>query len=322
MNGNNVIVQYGTEATYGGGGTATKQILVSNEEFKALRTKKDEGLLTGSQIGGMVRTVAKGAEGGLSTLARPDDVGLFLALLCGAETEPELVSGSTGAYKHIFSLGEDEVLDSLFFKILKGESLAKLYSGVTIDSLSFDTKAEDLLNFSMSYKGKDESDSTLESGLSVSPLMPFRFADSTFNFGLYDMEITSIKFDFKNNLKVKQTNKSGLYYAQPILGVREISAEVEVENSADADAIRSAYWLADATTTAKIIYKNGEDIETGYPYTLTIDLNSIQITEPFDFTISSADEIKTSLKLKAVNTGVSPITITLINGYNGTYLPA
>lgn len=320
MNGNKVIIQYGLESTYGTIGTATKQIQVSSEGFKLNLNKIGEGLLTGAKIGGKLRTMSRSGEGALSSLARPDDIGLFLAVAVGNEETPVLVDGSTGAYEHTFTLTDANILDSLFFKVKRDDAIIKGYTGLTFDGFSFNSASEDMLKMDFTLKGKDEIDTTLETGLSVSPLAPFRFAGTTVSVAGTALEVVSTKFDFKNNLDANtQTNKSGLYFKQPEIGMIDISTEMECVYDSVSNGIRNSYWLTDNVCSVDIKYLNGDEVESGFPYSLQITLPANQVQEATP-NVSGAERIKFPLKLKAVENGVEPITITLINGFAGTYL--
>lgn len=275
-------------------------------------------MLTGAKIGGKSRTMSRQGEGSLDALARPDDVGLFLAALCGSESS-SLVEGSTGAYKHIFTMTTDEVLKSLFFKVKRDTSIFKLYNGITFDSLSLNTQSEDFLNLSFNVKGKDEADTTMESGLSSSPLSPFRLENAVVDVEGTSLEVLSTKFEMKNNLSAVQTNKSGIYMSQPKPGARDITVEYEVFYDADSNTIRNSYWLEDTVFSTKLKWLNGANVETGFPYSLEIELPTCQLTDASP-NISGKEDVKFTLPLKAVYDGVSPITITLINGFATNYL--
>lgn len=320
MNGNKLIVQYGLESTYGTLGTATKQIQVASEAFKLNLDKKDEGLLTGSKIGGKVRTMARSADGGLSTLARPDDIGLFLAVAMGSEGTASLVDGSTGAYERDFTLTDSTLLPSLFFKVLRDTNIVKGYTGITFDGLSFNAQAADYLKVDFTLKGKDEANTTLEAGLSNSPLSPFKFASSLVKVGGVDLEVVSTKFDYKANIDAStHSNKSGIYYKQPEIGKIDLTSEFEVIYDSVSNGIRDNYWLTDNTCSVEITFVSGEEVETGFPYSLKFVLPANQVTEA-SVNISGADRVKFPLKLKAVENGVEPITVTLVNGFAGQYL--
>lgn len=317
MNGSKVIVQYGIEDTYGTVGTAIKQIEIASETFKLNLNKKEEGLLTGQAVGGRVRTVSKSNEGGFKTIARPDDVGLFLAAALGDEATVTVVPSSTAAYKHDFTITDEDVLPSLFFKVKRDSTVVKSYSGLAVESVNFDSTAEDYLNIDVALVGKDEEDDDLETGLSVSPLAPFRFAGATLTVGGSPLEVVSTKFSYVNNHDAKtQTNLSGLYFKQPEVGQRDITAEVEAIYDAESNGVRDNYWLTDNDVAISIMFVSGQDVETGYPYSLTFTLPLCQVTEA-TVNISGKDRVKLPLKLKLVDdTGFK---VTLINGLATKY---
>jgi len=318
MNGNKLVIQYGLETTYGLGGTATKQIEVASESFALKINKKDEGLLTGSRYKSPSRTVSKYAEGGLSTLCRPDDIGLFLAALTGSEASAALVDGSTGAYSHAFSFTTSDYLPSLFFKVDRGVA-SKIYNGIVIDSVSFDSAAEDLLKLDLGLIGQDEADCTMETGLSVSPLAPFRFAGVIASVGGTNLDVVSVKNEIKNNHDYQTaSNNTGLYYMQPETGTIDISTTLECIYDSNSNGVRDNYWLTDNTVAVQLVWTTGQNIETGFPYSLTLNLPVCQATDATP-NVSGEGRIKFNLPLSVVR-GTAP-TITVVNGFNGTYLP-
>lgn len=313
-NGNNLIVQYGVESTYGTPVVPTKQIKVASEGFKLILNKKDEGLLTGSKMGGRVATMSRKTEGTLSTLARPDDVGLFLACAFGNESNPEQILTSD-AYKHTFTIGDD-VTPSMTFVVDKVVKAFE-YSGVKINSLSFNAAQEDYLKLDMNLIGKDEEVGTVESGLSNSPLKAFRFADAYVKVGGVSAKASSIKFDYNLNQNSEQTTSSGLYMDEPEAGTREFNIDAEVFYDIDTDEIRSDYFLTDDVVSVEIRFLSGESID-GSPYSLTFKVPFAQVTDASP-TVGGPDRIKYNLQLKAVD-GASMPTAELINGLATKYI--
>lgn len=320
MDGSRLIIQYGKEDEYGEEiGTATRQIEVGSETFKYVPNKVEEGLLTGSKIGGKVNTMSKSAEGGISTLARPDDIGLFLMAMTGTNPTPVLVEGSTGAYTRTFTLTNADHLPTLFFKVLRETGIAKGYTGLMFDGLSFNVQAGDTLKMDMTMKGKAEVDTTMETGLSISPLKPFRLDNAIVKVGGTPLEVFTTKFEMKSNLNASlQSNHSGIYLRKPTVGRFDLITEFETDYNTVSNTLRNLYWLTDDIFSAEITFFNGSNIEEGFPYSLKISLPTNQMTDN-TVNISGQGPVKIPIKLKAVENGVEPISITLVNGYNQAY---
>jgi hypothetical protein len=101
INGNSLILQFGKEPAYATLANPERQIKVASESFKATYNKKDEGLLTGGKGASKKELMSLKSEGSISTLARPDDVGMFLSAGLGVEADVEELGGS--AFKHTFT---------------------------------------------------------------------------------------------------------------------------------------------------------------------------------------------------------------------------
>jgi len=294
-NGNNGKIQYGIETEYGVAVVPTKQILVANETLKLNLNKKNEGLLTGGKLGGKSFTMSRKVDGGISTLTRPDDIGVFLACALGADTSA--IVGTTTAYKHTFTLADTQ--PSLTF-IVDREVAVKEYSGVKIDSLSFNAQGEDLLKLDLTFFGKEEDVGTTATGLSSSPLKSFRFADCSVKIGAVELEATSVKFDYSNALDSLQTSKSGLYMKEGMPKAREIKMDIECLYDADGEDIRNDFYLADDTCAVEITFLSGQDADTDTPYSLTFKVPCAQLTADPIANISGADTMKYTLNLVAV----------------------
>ncbi len=322
-NGNNVIVQLALESTYGTLPTMTKQIRVSSEGFKYSPEKKDEGLLTGGKSTGRVYTMSKKVEGSISTNVRPDEVGYWLGSAFGVEADPELVVGSTSAYKHIFtSIGSTDSLKSLAFLVDRIVN-AYAYIGLKVNTLSFSAQPGDYLKVDVSLIGKDEVSGTTQTGLVVSPLKPLRFADASVKIGgITVADVTSIKFDYNNNLDATlQTTSTGLYFKEPQVGARDIKVDLEVVYSSDSDAIKNNYFKTDDDISLEINFSSDEEIEDGFTYSLKISIPHCQVTDASSANASGSDTLKQSISLKAIEeNGDELITAELINGLSTKYL--
>jgi len=319
MTGASLKVQYGLETVYGTAVTPDKTIQVASESLKLNMSKKDEGLLTGGRLTSRTAAMGRRIEGNLSLLARPDDIGLFLASLLGVEAAASLVAASTGAYKHTFTAAQPTVLlPSLSFVIDRGVKAFE-YAGVKINSLSFSAAAEDYLKLDMALVGKDEAEGLAEAGLTPSTLKAFRFSGATVKVGGVTLDATSVKFDYNNNLDAQtQTTKTGTNYKEPELGSREIKADIEVLYDSASDGIRDDFFLTDDICALEITFTSDE-IETGFNYSLKISVPYCQV-EDASPAVGGPDRIKYNLQLKAVDGSGEPITVELINAFDSEYL--
>lgn len=324
--GNGVKVQFAIESTYGTVPTMTKQIRVASEGFKYTPEKKDEGLLTGGKSSGRVYTTSIKADGQLSTNVRPDEVGYLIGCALGVEGTPALVVGSTGAYKHTFtSIGNEEtdILPSLSFVVDRIVE-AYAYAGCKVNTLSFSAQPGDILKVDVSFVGKDEVAGTLQTGLTLSPLLPFRFANGSVKVGGNTIaDITSLKFEYNNNLDAStQTMSTGLYFKEPQVGVRGIKTDLEVIYTSDSDDIKTNYFKTDNDVSLDINFASTEEIETGFPYSMKIIIPHNQVSDASSANAASRDDnLKQSFSMKAIEEGSDElITVELINGLAAAYI--
>lgn len=318
VNGNNGRVQFAVEATYGTAPTMSKQIKIASEAFKWVPDKKDEGLLTGGKSTGKVYTMSKKAEGAISTNVRPDEAGYWLGAALGVEGA---ITGTTPAYTHTFTSAEyDDSLPSMAFVVDRMVDVYA-YTGCKINTLSFSAQPGDYLKVDATFVGKDEVDGTAAT-LTPSPLKPLRFSHAAVTLASSTYaDVTSIKFDYNNNLDVSlQTTSTGMYFVEPEAGAREIKIDLEALYSAASDAIRSTYFKTDDSVALEIKFTSDEEIDTGVFYELTITIPHCQITEAGPANIGGADTLKQSVSLKAIEEGGDElITVKLINGMATKY---
>ena len=322
ISGNRLRVQVGKETTYGVVATGQYQIKVSSEGFKLKLNKKDEGVLTGGKTSGIVATMSKSTEGTLAFLARPDDIGLFLKACLGIEDAPTLVQGSSNAYKHTFKAIGTSLTDHLPSLTVLIDRIAQVlaYNGCKVQSLAFSAAPEDFLKIDANFVGKDESSGTLAT-LTPSLLKAFKFHKGKVKINAVEYaDVTSIKFNYNNNLiNNLQTTGTGLYFYEPEVGTREITAELEVLFNASSINFRNSYYLTDNDLSLELEFTSEENIEPGYPYKLTITIPHMQVNET-NPTIGGGDVVKQTIALKAIEVGSDElITIDLINSKQTAY---
>lgn len=321
VNGNNARVQLGKETTYSTVATPTTQIKVSNEGFKYVPDKKDEGLLTGGKSIGKKFTMSKKVEGSFATIARPDDVGLLLGLALGVEAAP-VINGTLG-YDHVFTAIGSSETDYLPSVTAFVDRIVEQYSydGLVLDGLSFDASPGDFLKLDCKFIGKKELNNATLASLSPSPLKAFKFADASVKLDSTTLaSVTSIKFDYQNKVESLQTSDTGEYFSQPKQGAREITSDLEVIYSTASDTIYNTKFKNDDIVSLEITFTSDEEIEAGLNYELVVSIPNMQINE-CSANVGGADTIKQSMKLSAIEDGADPlITVTLTNARATKYI--
>jgi hypothetical protein len=327
-NGNALIVQLGKESTYGTHVTPTRQIRVSSESLKPNFNKVDEGLLTGNKGKSATNIMGIKVEGSLSTLARPDDIGLFLACALGEE-EVEGVSGSDTVYKHTFTPvgnGENDNLPTMSAVLDRVVSTFG-YSGLAIGSLSLSADAGDYVNLEASFVGKDEVSGTSKATLTPSPLKAFKFHQGkvyikkpTDQSAVELADVTSVSWEYNNNLDSDtQTTSTGLYYKRPEVGTREMTTTLSCIYTSASEAYRNDFYKTDAQLGVVLEFTSDEEVDDGVPYSLKITIPCNQVTDA-DANVSGAERLMENMTLDAIDDGINElVTVELINGYSVQY---
>jgi hypothetical protein len=310
ISGNSAILQMALEATYGTVPTAmTDKINFSSADFKPTITKKDDGLLTGGKIGSQQETMSVKASGSLSTLAKPETIGLLLKGALGVEVVGEQ-DATTKKYTHTFTPlgnGENDFLPSYTF-VLDRKAAIKSYTGMTFDSLALSAASEDYLKADVTLIGQDEGDGALTSGLVAETAKALKFRQGKAYIGTAEIaDCTSIKFNYKNNVSSLQTTSTGTHYTQPQPATREITAEIELVYSTAAETLRKTWYKTDDLLSLKIVFTDDNN------NILTLAIPCAQITAYDPPAVSGKDTMKQSFTTTAVSSASEPVTVTLIN---------
>ena len=325
ISGNSAKVQIGLESsdTYGTLAVMQRQIKIASEDFKYTPSKKQEGVLTGLIGAAAFQTMGKRTENSLSFLARPDDLGIFLKALLGVEA----VSTASGITTHTFTPignGLTDYLPSLSFLIDKKADVFG-YTGCKINSLSFSTAAEDFLNVEAEIFGKDElTGQSLSTSISPSPLKAFVFNGGSVKLGGSVMaDITSISFNYTNNLEnTLQTTSTGLYYKEPQPNLREITCDLEMLYSTEAESFRNSFFKTDDIVSLELNFISSEMAVSSTPYSLVVTIPATQVTECSN-AVGDANSIKQSASLTGIDNGINPVcSWVLKNTYASAYTAA
>ena len=310
LNGNSLILQLGKEDTYGTAVTPTNQVRVSSESLKPVYNKVDEGLLTGGRGASRKEIMSLKTEGDISTLARPDEVGLFFKAALGVES----VSGN----KHTFTALGTALSDSLpsLTAICDRKVDKFVYKGLKINSLSFSAAPEDYLKLDVSFVGREEATGGSLAELTPSSLKSFKFRHGKVKLaGTEVADITNINFTYNNNLDAEtQTTSTGLYFKEPEPGKREITTELEMLYTAGTEAYRASYYKTDAQVGIELEFISDETFgESDTPYSLKIIIPCNQCTDA-SANMTGADSTKQTMSFEAVdNLTDELITVELVN---------
>jgi hypothetical protein len=320
ITGNSTILQIAKD-TYNGdtpipATTGFKQIRFSSFSIDYVPNKAQEPVLTGNI--GQSRFVKKGkkAEGIISTLARPDNLGFFLYHLLGNQ---EIVEGDVFKFTP-----HRNTLPSFTIKIDKGAGIYT-YPGSILNSMSFKCEPEDYLSIDLDIKSYDE---TFQVGnltaIQPSPQRALKFHQGKIYIGnsLGSMtelaDINSIGLNYNNSVEnTLQTTGTGLYYKKPTPNTRVITVDLGCLYSAESETFRQQYFKTDQIFSLKLDFITDE----GQPddlHRLTIEIPSVQISS-CSVPISDGNSIKQSMSMTAIDQGGDIITFSLDNGLTELY---
>jgi hypothetical protein len=309
ITGNNAVLQLGTETSYGTVAVMSDVVRFSSADFKPVYNKKDDGLLTGKLIGSGKETMSVKTGGNLSTLAKPKTTGIFLKGAFGVE-KLGAQDETTKKYPHTFTLagnGETDYLPSFTATVDKKAGIFS-YNGLVIDSLNMSAAAEDYLKLDIVFVGKDEETGTLAKNLTVETAKAFKFRGGKAYIENTEVaDVTSMKYEHKNNTKSAQTTSTGLYFSQPQQGTREITSEIEIVYSSATEALRGNWWKKDNTFAFRLNFADDDG------NTLSLEILAAQVTACDPPAMSGTDELKQSVSVQAVAGDSEPVTAVLTN---------
>ncbi len=293
-----------------------------SESMKLVPEYSEEESLVGGVTTSRLDIQGKKIEGDISCYAKPDYIAYCIALALGVEADPELVDGSTGAYRHIFTPLPGGALNSLLSaSILVNRHVAvKEYVSCKMESLSLSASVKDYLQMTMTFKGHSEIPGTL-SPLSQSVLPAYKFKEGTVKTDSVPLaKVTSFKFDYGNALESDlYTMDSGEHMDEIEPQKREITAELEVLYDSQNEALRESKFVQGNSVALEVVFTSSSEIESGFPYELKIEvpLGFVKDASPV---LSGSERIKQTLSIKATGTSNDAVTITVTDGKDTKYI--
>jgi hypothetical protein len=293
--------------------TGFRQVRFSSVSMDYVPSKNQEKVLTGNIGKPRYDTMGIKAEGSISTLARPDDLGFFLYMLLGKQ-----VLTNTDLFN--FTPAKD-VLPSFTLKLDKGAGIYT-YPGCILNSMSFSAQPEDYLSIELDIKGYGESyaSGTL-TAIAPSTQRAFKFNQGKVYYGSTELaDVTSIKLAYNNNLEnTIQTTSTGIHYKRPTPNTREITVDIDSLYSSASETFRQSYFKGDTIFSLKLAFQTDEG-ESEDLHVLTVEIPNMQVVS-CSVPISDDKAIKQSLSATAIDLGgtTSLITFLLDNGLTALY---
>lgn len=325
FSGNDAKFQIGLESTYGTAVVATTQLEFLSESLHQTNTSVESEALVGAVTTPFYNVVGKKVEGDVSFEVHPDKLGEILYAVFGVEGAATEVD--TDVYSHDFTAVSGGTSLPSLTAIVDKKADVFTYSGVKVDSFTLETDPGSLLTSSLSLIGQKEELSGSLAELSVSAVNPFDFNHMKIYFGTAGSvaatnidEASSFSFTYSNNLENDLYVADGTEYMTEIdYQKRDITFDVETLYNDSTNTYRENNYKTGDKLSVRIEFTHDVEVETGYPYKLTIDMLNCVITEaPND--ISGPERLRIPLSFRALEVGSDEaITVQLQDGVATTY---
>lgn len=315
-------LQIGLESSWGSGVTPTAEVPFTSESLAYLPNYIEEDALIGTKTSTRMDVSGIKVQGDVSFIVKPGDyLGLLLYAVLGEEATAAQVDTST-AYDHEFTPIASGSTNSLphIIAVVDRKVAVKGYVSCKVESFSLEASVNDYVRGSVTLRGYDEQSDELES-LTAPTTRAFQFKDGTLTVdGANYADVTSFSFDYSNNLEDDlYTLGSGDYMSEIEPQAREITASLDTLYTSATESTREDKFKTGSTAALVLTFESSEEIESGYPYQMVIEMPLCYITEA-NPQIGGPDRITQSLSVKATEDASNEaVTITLRDDESSEY---
>jgi hypothetical protein len=322
ITGNASKLQVGAQSNWSTAVAPTVGLSFTSEDIRLVPNYIQSGAMLGYRTVNRMDITDKKIEGSFSVEVKPDEIGILLSALLGAEASPAAVDGSA-VYDHVFTPISAVVGSSLPKVTLVADRVVstKGYVGIKLDSMDLEARPREYLSATFNVRGYNEASDAAES-LTLSTLRPFIFSDLEVQIDstTYE-EIQSARLSYNNNLEDDLFGANG---SDKMIEIepqgRDIQLTLEGLYSSDTDTLRTNTFVAGDDCSVTLTFTHGTDILTDKPYTLTIEIPRAYVTEASP-NVPGRERIQQPLTLVATeNASNVPITITLRDGESSAYI--
>lgn len=301
----------GKETTWGTAVTPTLFIEFLEESIKNEVEHIEAGFIMGSRNNYKYYKGVEDVKGSFSMVVNPDNIGLLLYMALGVEADPSQV-GATTAYDHDFTPADpDTDLGSFTLEIDRNITCCT-YAGATVDNFGLTAAKGSLVTATFDIIAKSEvDDQTATTGLTPSSLVPYMFHHGTLTIdGGSAAYVNGFNFTYSNGLDADggfilngSRNRAHAYKQGGTL-----TGSMEIEWTSTSDTLRDAY-LDNTQKQLTLTLVSTDAIESGYYYTLTVDIPKVHIMGDMPV-ISSRDRIPFTVNFEAVYDSTNFVKIT------------
>ena len=323
ITGNQAKLQIGQQTNWSTIAAATKAVEFVSETLKYIPGYMQPDYLIGRKTAGRMDISGIKIDGDVVMIVTPDNIGLLIGAVMGAEVAPSAVSGSA-VYDHVFTPMSAVAASSLPKLTIKVDRIEQTfgYIGAKIEEMKFSCKPQDYLRATFTVRGYDESTGVTLENLTYSTLKPLQFKHGNVTVdGVDYADVTQIDFDYKNNLQDNHyTLGSGDYMAEIEPQKREVTLQLQVEYSSATDSTRTNKFKTGDTIAVVLLFTSDDNAGAGLPYTLKFDMPLCYVTDASP-NVSGPDRIMQTLNVTATEDASNQAcTITVRDAQSTAYL--
>ena len=321
--GQGSTIQGGFDSAWSVSGTPTFNITHKSESLSYIADKKEEESLVGGRASRGVQTLGAKVEGDISFAAKPDEIGALVAWTTGHELSTAMVDSSV-AYKHTFEPMQDASDSAPKVSIQIDRKIGVYeYTSCKVDSFKLSGAPNGFVEGSITLRGYDEATGSLEAGVTKSSLKAFKFTDADISidgadFGDY---VQSFDFEYSNSLESDlYVLSSGARMGEIEFGKLAVSGSLEMLVDSATALMHENKFKTDTNVNLVITLISAEEIEAGYPYSITIKIPVAQIMDS-KFNLSGADRIKHTMNFTGLEDNTNKaVTIEVIDAKETAYI--
>ena len=318
--GQGARLQIGKGDTWGQSAAPTKELTFTSESLRYIPNYiEEDALVSGKASSGMDKSGEK-VEGGFGIIAKPDEIGLLVALAMGADS----VAGDTSYVHTITPVASSSTTSLEPFTIVVDRKVNTFgYTSCKVNQMTAEASPNDYLRMTFDVIGYDEDNGdTIDSTLSPSTLSAFQFKQGSVEIeDTAIADVTSFRWTHNNNMENDRfTMGSGDNMAEIEPQKREITAEVDVLYSSTTDTVRESYFKAGSTAKLEVLFTSGDTVGgNGQYYSIEFEMPLAYIIDASPV-VAGPDRITQTLSFKATEaTGTEAATLTIRNGDTDAY---